>query len=120
MNIKIKGVDIEITNAIRDYAEKKVYEALQKFSYTLGEKIFVEIELSKISKHHIHGNVYKASARIKGLEKNIFVLEIKDDLYSSIDGLKDKIEKSASDIKEKKKTLSRKLAFKFKNLFKRE
>ena len=120
MNIKIKAVDIELTEAIENYADKKVKEALEKF---IKEKqdtsILIEVELSKTNNHHSSGDMYKASARAQGFQKNIFAEEIKDDLYAAIDGLKDKLSELVLNTKTKRRSISHKLAIKFKNLLKK-
>ncbi|MEI6352536.1 MAG: ribosome-associated translation inhibitor RaiA [Candidatus Nomurabacteria bacterium] len=118
MNIKVKGTDIEVTEAIRDYAEKKIGETLKKFNSSSKGNILVEIELGKTNNHHTHGDNYKTSVTITGLSKNIFVDVVKDDLYASIDEAKDKLENRLAETKDKKKTLSNKISLKFKNLFK--
>ena len=121
MNIKIKGVEIEVTQAIHDYAVKKIYEALDKFITEENEKrIFVEVELSKTTKHHANGDMYSAAAKVKGLHRNIFIESIKNDLYASIDGLKDRLSETASQMKDKKKTLTHRVALRFKKLFKNQ
>lgn len=120
MNIKIKAVDIELTEAIESYADKKVSESLEKF--VSGEQIdsvLAEVELSKTSGRHSGGDVYKASVRVDGLQKNIFAEDVKDDLYAAIDGLKDKLSEILSNTKSKKRSISHRLAIKFKNLFKK-
>lgn len=120
MNIKIKAVDIELTEAIKNYADKKVNEALEKFiSIDKKDSILVEVELSKTNNHHSNGDMYKAAARVSGPHKNIFAEEIKDDLYASIDGLKDKLSENISNTRAKRRSISHKLAIKFKNLFKK-
>lgn len=120
MNIKIKGIDIEVTEAIKDYSIKKISEALKKFSY-MGElnDILAEVELSKTNNHHNHGELYKASIKLSGTKKNIFIEERKDDLYAAIDAAKDKLEYRLSENKDKKLSIHHKLAIKFKNIFKK-
>lgn len=119
MNIKIKGVDIEVTEAIKVYATKKIYEALEKFVEEGKEKnILVEVELSKTSNHRSNGDIYKASAKVSGIHKNIFMETVKDDLYTAIDSLKDKLNENVSQMKDKKKTLSHRIALRFKKIFK--
>lgn len=120
MNIQIKGIDIEITEAIHDYADKKITEALEKFLNDKNQNnVLVEVELSKTNKRSANGDMYIASAKINGLDNKNFFEVIKDDLYASIDGLKDKINENLAQRKDKKKTLSHKVAYKFKNIFKR-
>ncbi|MEN9338472.1 MAG: Sigma 54 modulation protein / ribosomal protein [Candidatus Parcubacteria bacterium] len=121
MNFKIKGVDIEITEALRNYAEKKIYEALEKFDTEERKgSVLVEIELSKTNNHHTHGEMYKSSAKVSGIYKNIFMEATKDDLYASIDELKDKLDHRLAEHKDKKKTLTHRMALRFKKLFKNQ
>ena len=120
MNIKIKGIDIEVTEAIKDYVSKKVEEALEKFNHlSKNGNIFSEVELSRTNNHHNHGEVYKVSIKVSGLHTNIFIDATKDDLYAAIDEAKDKLEYKISQSKDKKLSVSRKLAVKFKNLFRK-
>lgn len=118
MNIKIKGTDIELTEAIKNYTNKKTLEALEKFKKD-SKNIFAEIELSKTNNHHTNGEMYKASAKIKGFSKGIFIEVVKDDLYASIDTLKYKLVETIAQYKYKKESVSYKIARKFKNIFKR-
>lgn len=121
MNIKIKGIDIEVTEAIKEYVTKKVGEALEKFGTSSKEgDILSEVELSKTNNHHNHGELYKVSVKVSGSHKNIFLDTKKDDLYAAIDDMKDKLEYRISTTKDKKLSVSHKLAIKFKNLFKGE
>ena len=120
MNIKIKAVDIELTEAIENYADKKIKEALEKFiKENQKNSILVELEVSKTNNHHSNGDMYKASAKAHGFQKNIFAEEIKDDLYAAIDGLKDKLSELVLNTKTKRRSISHKLAIKFKNLLKK-
>ena len=121
MNIKIKGINIEVTEAIKEYVKKKVGEALEKFTHlSEGKDILSEVELSKTNNHHSHGELYQVSVKVSGPHKNIFLDTKKDDLYAAIDDMKDKLEYKISTTKDKKKSISHKFAIKFKNLFKGE
>ena len=121
MNIKIKGIDIEVTEAIKDYVTKKVGEALEKFNHlSESQNILAEVELSKTNNHHSHGELYKVSVKVSGSHTNIFLDTKKNDLYAAIDEIKDKLEYRISTTKDKKLSVSHKLAVKFKNLFKGE
>lgn len=120
MNIKIKGIDIEVTEAIKDYVTKKVEEALEKFSHLSDSRnILSEIDLSKTNNHHNHGEIYKVSIKVSAPHTNIFIDAKKEDLYAAIDEAKDKLEYKISVSKDKKLSVSRKLAVKFKNLFRK-
>ncbi len=103
MNITIKVKNIELTDAIKKYAEKKAL-SLQKFIHEKTENILAELELGKVSHHHKSGNIFRAEAHISFTGKEIYVVAEKDDLYASIDEMRDKAERECVVLKEKKKT----------------
>ncbi len=120
MNIIIKFINLERTEAIESYAHKKIKEVLEKFTNDSNkDNIIAQIEITKTNNHHLRGDMYRASAEIKGFHKKYYVESIKDDLYFSIDDLKDKLDEIVSDTKNKKSSIARKLAVKFKKLFKK-
>jgi len=115
MNIKIKANHgVEMTEAIKNYSEEKISEAVSKFTDIIG----IDLELGKTSSSHHKGDIYRASAKIIIKGKDIFVENSKDDLYASIDGIKDKIENEMSSQKDKKKTMFKRMGHKMKNLLK--
>ena len=88
MNIKIKGIDIEVTEAIKDYVTKKVGEALEKFNHlSESQNILAEVELSKTNNHHSHGELYKVSVKLpeflinRGDKPIKFVIVVINSLY---------------------------------------
>ncbi|PLX69677.1 MAG: ribosomal subunit interface protein [Denitrovibrio sp.] len=93
MNIQITARNIDLTDAIRSYAEKKVSK-LEKYSDHITEAS-VLLEVQK----NVHIVEILLSAKgifMKGLEKS-------EDLYASIDLASDKIEKQLVKYKEKLK-----------------
>lgn len=91
MNIQITARNINLTDAIRQYAEKKVSK-LEKYSDHITEAS-VLLEVQK----NVHSVEVLLSAKgvfMKGLEKS-------EDLYASIDLAVDKIEKQLIKYKEK-------------------
>lgn len=120
MNIEIRAHEVVITEAIKNYIEKKVTEALEKFYK--GEEtnnIFTMIEVSKLSNSKNKGDQFKVSAKISNSHKDFFVEAINLDLYSAIDALKNKIIYNLSNLRNRRESISRRVASKFKKLFKR-
>lgn len=116
MNIKITGVHIEITQAINDYVEEKI-GSLAKFIGNSNAKI--DVHLSKTTEHHNHGDIFKAEAGIHIDGKNLTGKATSDDLYKSIDELKDILSREVTHHKDKKISVFRKSAHRIKNLLKR-
>ncbi len=117
MNIKITSTNFELTPAIEEYITKKI-TALDKFM--AGEDgALCEVEIGKTTNRHKSGDIFKAEANLFYKGNQHYCVVEKDDLYASIDELKDELERSFISNKGKKNTLFRKGALKVKNLLKR-
>jgi len=82
MTINIKATNIELTEAIEDYVNKKL-ESLDKFSKDNEMNIYVEV--GKTTKHHKNGDLFKSEINLGLNGKNFFTNSEKDDLYAAID-----------------------------------
>ncbi len=104
MKTNIKATNIELTDAIRDYALKR-FSKLEKY---LGERDAVlSIELAKLSDHHKHGDIFKAEARLSGAGMNNYVAKEADDLYRAIDLVESDIIQDVTRDKNKRRELLR-------------
>lgn len=117
MNIQIKATEMNLTPAIKDYAEKKV-SALDKYFHGKGE-VVAQIEVGKTTHHHKSGNVFRAEISIRAEGKHYYAVSEKDDLYASIDEVKDEVAREIVSLKSKRETLFRKGGAKVKALIKR-
>jgi len=91
MNIQITARNIDLTDAIRSYAEKKVSKLEKYFDHITEASVLLEVQ------KNVHTVEILLSAKgvfMKGLEKS-------EDLYASIDLASDKIEKQLVKYKEK-------------------
>lgn len=89
MNINIKATNIELTPAIREYAEKKVQALLKHLEKNTDTNIYVEV--GKTTKHHKGGDFFKAEIKIMGGGMDHYAVSEKEDLYAAIDLAKDEI-----------------------------
>ncbi len=89
MNINIKATGIELTPAIREYAEKKVL-ALEKY-ISKDADTNVQIEVGKTTKHHKGGDVFRAEIKVIGAGLDLYAFTEKEDLYAAIDLAKDEV-----------------------------
>ena len=89
MKINTKTTNIEMTRAIADYLGKKV-QMLEKF-FRGGEEILVNVEVGKTTKHHKSGNVFRAEIHITSNGEEYYAASETEDLYASIDEVKDEI-----------------------------
>lgn len=89
MNINIKATGIKLTDAIREYALKKV-SSLEKYIIK-KESVVAQIEVGKSSQHHKGGEVFRAEVKIGGGGLDIYAVSESEDLYSAIDLVQDEV-----------------------------
>jgi putative sigma-54 modulation protein len=84
MKINITSDKLELTDAIKDYLEKKI-NALEKFINTDTNNLIARAIIGKTTTRHAKGNHFKAEIKINIPGKEFFVQIQKDDLYAAID-----------------------------------
>lgn len=115
MNIIIKGLHMEITEAIHDYIVKRI-SSLDKFLKIASK---VEVDVGKTTNHHKNGDIFRAELNITNDGEFTRVVSEKEDLYAAIDAVRDEVIEVLSSKKDKKHSLFKKGALKIKSLFKR-
>jgi len=115
MNINIKATNMELTEAITDYVNKRV-SSLEKFLKD-GE-ITGYVEIGKTTNHHKQGDVFKAELDIKINGERFFTEVSTSDLYTAIDEAKEEIARKITDTKDRKKTLFKRGAISVKKMIK--
>ena len=119
MNIAIHTTNkMELTDAIRDYIEKRI-KGLEKIITTLKEDPTIYVEVGKTTNHHKSGDIFKAEVRVNIKGASLYAVAKEADLYAAIDKVKDEIECEAQKVKSKKQTLMRRGGAKAKSLIKR-
>ncbi len=118
MHIIITGIHMEITEAIRNYIFEKM-KPLEKLVPKGDTSAQLTIELSKTTNHHQHGNIFQAEARLKVKGKEKTLTTTQNDLYKSIDIVKDMLSRELATYKDKERSVVRRGAHKVKALFKR-
>ncbi|MFH0856952.1 MAG: ribosome-associated translation inhibitor RaiA [bacterium] len=97
-NIIIKSTNLDITDEIRDYVEKKFEKLTRYFDHILE----VRIELEKMfPNHHNKGKIYRVEANIHVPNKILRVEKSTEDLRKSIDKVKDHMDEVINKYKEK-------------------
>ena len=116
MNIKITtNHGLEKTDAIINYVNNKLEKLLKKFNL---ENSKLEVELEKTNNHHHKGDIYKVSINVSKIDRNIFISETANELYSCIDKVEKKLEYQLSSNKDKKKTFIHRFGKKIKDMIK--
>ena len=96
---EIKATNIEMTDAIKEYVEKRL-SALVK----LCEKYSpcdVAVEVGKNSKHHQKGEVFFAEFNLTLPGAMLRATSTKEDLYEAIDDAKNELKRQIVDRKER-------------------
>lgn len=91
MNLHITGLHIDVTDAMREYVEKKM-SRINRHSDNL---IKVNITLSSEKTQH------KAAAQVHLAGKDVHVESVENDMYAAIDVLMDKLDRAILQHKEK-------------------
>jgi len=126
MNINIKTKNIELTNSIAEYIEKKIGE-LDKFLQGIGgtpedssyhDTVEVDVEVGKINHHHQKGDIFRAEINIAvpGTKNVLRTVSEEWDLYVAIDKTRDEMQRQIKRYKGKRDAKSEKGKRKLKRL----
>ena len=120
MKINIKAKNIEITEAIQDYVEKRVtnLEKILSQIESSGGEILVNFEVGKSTNHHKSGDVFHSDCLININGKKFYASSDKEDLYQTIDDIKENLFRDISKNKDKQNKLLYRGALKVKNMIK--
>jgi len=104
MQITINGRGMELTDAIKDYVEKKI-SALDKF---YDKIIRANITVGVESHHHQKGSIFVAECKLEVPGKDIFASKNEKTLYKAIDKIRDYLEGELKKHKTKERVKSKK------------
>ncbi|MDB5204107.1 MAG: Ribosomal subunit interface protein [Candidatus Taylorbacteria bacterium] len=85
----IKSNGLEMTDAVKDYLEKKI-TGIEKF-VKKAEDAIARVELGQTTKHHKKGNIFRAEINLEYGDHKFRAEATTDDLYKSIDAVKEEI-----------------------------
>jgi len=88
MQVVISGKGIELTQAIKDYAEKK-FSGLDKFYDNI---LRAEVTVGLESRHHLKGKNFICECKLVVPGNDLFVTKEEADLYKAIDKVRDHLE----------------------------
>jgi ribosomal subunit interface protein len=115
MNTNIKATNMELTEAINDYVNKRL-SSISKF--VKGGEFSVNVEVGKTTNHHKQGDVFRAEFNIEISGEKFYTFSEKEDLYSAIDDAKEEIVRQITSKKDKKQTLYKRGAISIKKMLK--
>ena len=117
MNTQIKASNMELTEAIKEYVEKRL-GTLDKFIRGQEGNSHMDVEVGKTTNHHKNGDVYKAEISLDANGKHFYAVSEKEDLYSAVDDVKSEIERQLIETKDRNDTLFRRGARSVKKMLK--
>jgi len=85
MNINVQTKNIEMTDAIKQYAEDKANVLTKYFDNIVSVDVIVGMD----NQHHQKGKIYFAEFNVAVPGKNINLKKEAEDLYKAIDKVKD-------------------------------
>lgn len=115
MKINIKTTNIELTNPIKKYVNKRL-DGIKKF--IKKEEIVGHIEIGKTTQHHKQGDIFKAEFDLNISGQKFYTVSEKEDLYLAIDDAKEDMVRMIVSAKKKKQTLYKRGALSVKKMMK--
>lgn len=105
MKVNIRSINMELTNAISEYVNKRL-SSLEKFLKN-GEEMSGFVEVGKTTRHHKQGDFFRSEFDINIGGENFYAESEKEDLYAAIEDAKDGVIQKIAQNKDRKKTLFR-------------
>jgi ribosomal subunit interface protein len=118
MKFTLKGTQLDVTPSLKTYLAQKVIEPLEKrlAEFPKKEAVAISIELSRETKHHSKGDVFRAEITISLPPKRMIRIEEKaTDIRAAIDLLEQSMTRELELYKEKTKMRVRREARKHKH-----
>lgn len=117
MNIKIKNTNLELTPSISDYLNKRLAD-IAKIVDSHDPFSLCQVEIGKKSRHHKSGDIFRAEINLRLKGRDIYVTADHEDLYASIDKLKNEVMNAVKSYKGKRETLWKRGKMKIKRMMK--
>lgn len=107
MKINLKATNMELTPAIHDYVIKRVTNLGRLISKIeeKGGEANINFEVAKSTNHHKSGNVFHSDCLINIKGEEFYGSADEEDLYASIDAVKENLFREISKNKDRRQTL---------------
>ncbi len=117
MNIQIKNTNLSLTPDISEYLNKRLNDVARLVDGR-DSGALCRVEIGKTTNHHKSGDIFHAEINLCLKGQDMYVVADTEDLYASIDEVKDEIIKKIKSYKEKRETLYRRGRTTIKNILK--
>ncbi len=116
ININIKGRNIKLTEAVEDYARKKISSLEKHITNDPEAGIFVQVELGKEVRDQMSGDIFVAAMDLD-IAGEVHHVEVEQgDLYAAIDEMKDEMIRVVRGSRDKKRDMFRRGSLKIKEM----
>jgi putative sigma-54 modulation protein len=113
MKIAIKGTNLDLTDALKDYVDEKV-GGLERFVESILE---ARVELERLP-HHQKGPVFRCEVNLEVPQKHVLRAEsTQEDLYAAIDTVIPKLKEQIETYKSKGERKDRRMKRYLKSIF---
>lgn len=112
----VKATNIELTESLKQYVEKKLRRVSNKFVDKNDESAQCDVELGKTTEHHKNGNVLRAEFNLHVAGKNMYAAAEEEDLYAAIDEARNDLSRQLKSHRGKRETMLRKGGKKLKQM----
>ena len=107
MKIDIKATNLELTEEIKDYLNKKIGD-IGRFVPNINFPLEARVELARTTMHHQTGDIFRAEITMQMPGKVLRSEAEAKNILMAIDQLKDNIQREIKEYKEKNVTKTRK------------
>lgn len=114
INISVKATNIELTPAMRSYAEEKI-GMLEKLIDERDGDVRADVELERITAHQ-SGEIFRAEVNFHTSHMSLRAESTQEDMYAAIDLVKDDVMRELRRTKNKNETMVRRGGRMFKQL----
>ncbi len=118
MNINIKASNLELTDTIKDYINKKI-KSIAKLVNADEASLLIEVKVGKRKGHHKAGDAFKAEINFTMSGTYLSMESSRETLYAAIDKVRDEIVAEIKKTKTRKNSLGKKGGRKIKGIIKR-
>ncbi|HZS42955.1 MAG TPA: ribosome-associated translation inhibitor RaiA [Candidatus Paceibacterota bacterium] len=91
MRITIKATNMEMSEAISDYLDKRLEKTERFVQDTDPDTVLVNVELGKSTNHHRQGDVFRAEINFCIGSNCLRAVSETEDLYAAIDDARDEL-----------------------------
>lgn len=117
MKINIKATNIDLTQALSDYANQKIGQ-VEKFIKVDDDSVLCNVEIGTSTKHHQSGKIFRAEINLRVSGNEFRAVSEKEDLYVAINDAKEEMIETIKSRKTKKRTKLRRGSESIKNILK--